>query len=91
MRKLDQISLQLNFEECMDMLIESVERSQNKKILIKDFKIFKTSKDSVIIHLGYNGKNSIYVHLIDLNEEIKEIYSESSTEEFNDLYGKYFN
>ena len=91
MKNLDQISLQINFEEYMDMLIEIAERSQNKKILIKDFKILKTSKDSIIIHLGYNGKNSIYVQLIDLNEEIKEIYSESSTEEFNDLYGKYFN
>lgn len=91
MKNLDQISLQLNFEEYMDMLIESAERSQNKKILIKDFKIFKTSEDSFIIHLGYNGKNSIYVHLIDLNDDIKEIYSESSTDEFNDLYRKYFN
>ena len=94
MKNLNQISLQLNFEEYMDMLIETAERSQNKKILIKDFKIFKTSKDVIIIHLGYNGKNSIYVQLIDLNEEIeeiKEIYSESSTDEFNDLYGKYFN
>lgn len=91
MKNLDQISLQLNFEEYMDILIEIAERSQNKKILIKDFKIFKTSKDSIVIHLGYNGKNSIYVQLIDLNEEIKEIYSESSTEVFNDLFGKYFN
>jgi hypothetical protein len=94
MKNLNQISLQLNFEEYMDMLIESVERSQNKKVLIKDFKIFKTSKDVIIIHLGYNGKNSIYVQLIYLNgeiEDIKKIYSESSTDEFNDLYGKYFN
>jgi hypothetical protein len=90
MKNLNQISLQLNLEEYMDMLIRSAERSQNKKILIKDFKIFKTSKDNFIIHLGYNDKNSIYVQLIDLNEEIKEIYSESSTDEFNDLYGKYF-
>lgn len=90
MKNLNQISLQLNLEEYMDMLIEIAERSQNKKILIKDFKIFKTSKDVIIIHLGYNGKNSIYVQIIDLNEEIKEIYSESSTDEFNDLYGKYF-
>jgi hypothetical protein len=91
MKNLNQISLQLNLEEYMDMLIRSAERSQNKKILIKDFKIFKTNKDNFIIHLGYNDKNSIYVQLIDLNEEIKEIYSESSTDEFNDLYGKYFN
>lgn len=91
MKNLNQISLQLNFEEYMDMLIETAERSQNKKILIKDFKIFKTNKDVIIIHLGYNGKNSIYVQIIDLNEDIKEIYSESSTDEFNDLYGKYFN